>query len=109
MHAGQPPVRARTQDSGGPGVRPPESEVVGGPENDYPHRLQERLKVVHDFTCQAQAGSGVRQKRAYNTWCRDQVLYRVRMPGWGQEVVCLTSRSAGPVLTPGTARCRGGR
>ncbi|KAJ8395707.1 hypothetical protein AAFF_G00029440 [Aldrovandia affinis] len=76
MHAGQPPVRARTQDPGGSGVRtpPPEPEVEDGPEVDYLHRLQEHLEVVHDFTRQAQAGSGVRQKRAYDTRCRDQVF-----------------------------------
>ncbi|KAJ8412637.1 hypothetical protein AAFF_G00115880 [Aldrovandia affinis] len=99
---------------------------VGGPEVDYLHRLQEHLRVGHDFTRQAQAGSGVRQKRVYNTRCRDQVfapgdrvwifcpsrtkgvspklrspwrrpgevlqqlsevVYQVRMPGRGREVV----------------------
>ncbi|KAJ8412453.1 hypothetical protein AAFF_G00127890 [Aldrovandia affinis] len=73
---GQPPVQARTQDPGEPDVppHPPEPEVEGGPEVDYLHRLQECLRVVHDFTRQAQAGSGVRQKRAYDTRCWDQVF-----------------------------------
>ncbi|KAJ8406632.1 hypothetical protein AAFF_G00302060 [Aldrovandia affinis] len=38
-------------------------EVEGGPKIDYLHRLQERLQVAYDFTRQAQAGSGVKQKR----------------------------------------------
>ncbi|CAI5692683.1 unnamed protein product [Oreochromis niloticus] len=49
---------------------PPEPEIVGGPEMDYYRRLRERLQVVHDYTRQAQASAGVRQKRAYNTRCR---------------------------------------
>ncbi|KAJ8401478.1 hypothetical protein AAFF_G00383970 [Aldrovandia affinis] len=116
-----PPLRAGTQDPGGPGVRP-EPEVEGGPKVDYLRQLQERLKVVHE----AQASLGVKQKRAYDTRCRGQafapgdwvwifcpsrtigvspklrshwrglgevlqrlgdVVYRVRMPGQGREVV----------------------
>ncbi|KAJ8412392.1 hypothetical protein AAFF_G00127280 [Aldrovandia affinis] len=52
LQASQPPLRVGTQAPGGPGV--PEPEVEGGPEVDYLRRLQERLKVVHNFTRQAQ-------------------------------------------------------
>ena len=48
---------------------PPEPEVAGGKEMDYFRRLRDRLQVVHDYTRQAQADSGVRQKRAYDTRC----------------------------------------
>ena len=41
---------------------------------DYYCRLRERLQVVHDYTRQAQANSGVRQKRAYDTRCRGKVF-----------------------------------
>ncbi|KAJ8396456.1 hypothetical protein AAFF_G00017620 [Aldrovandia affinis] len=78
---------------------PPEPEVEGGPEIDYLRQLQERLQVAHDFTRQAQAGSGVKQKRAYDTRCRGQafapeVVYQVRMPGRGREVVLHQDRLA---------------
>ncbi|KAJ8412142.1 hypothetical protein AAFF_G00144090 [Aldrovandia affinis] len=41
---------------------------------DYLRRLQERLRVAHEFTRQAQASLGVRQKRTYDTRCRGQDL-----------------------------------
>ncbi|KAJ8387897.1 hypothetical protein AAFF_G00149320 [Aldrovandia affinis] len=76
---------------------PPEPEVEGGPEVDYLCRLQERLKVVHDFTCQAQAGLGAKgvSPKLRSHWRRpgeilqrlSKVVYRVRMPGPGWEVV----------------------
>ncbi|CAI5681075.1 unnamed protein product, partial [Oreochromis niloticus] len=53
---------------------PPEPEIDGGPEMDYYRRLRERLQVVHDYTRQAQASAGVRQKRAYNTKCRGEAF-----------------------------------
>ncbi|CAI5665466.1 unnamed protein product [Oreochromis niloticus] len=49
---------------------PPEPEIDGRPEMDYYRRLRERLQVVHDYTHQAQASAGVRQKRAHDTKCR---------------------------------------
>ncbi|CAI5669498.1 unnamed protein product [Oreochromis niloticus] len=49
---------------------PPEPVIDGGPEMDYYRRLREQLQVVHDYTRQAQASAGVRQKRAYDTKCR---------------------------------------
>ncbi|KAJ8397634.1 hypothetical protein AAFF_G00436330 [Aldrovandia affinis] len=52
---------------------PPKPEVEGGHEMDYLRRLQERLQVAHVFSCQAQASSGARQKRTYDTRC------------WGQD------------------------
>ncbi|KAJ8391970.1 hypothetical protein AAFF_G00082800 [Aldrovandia affinis] len=69
---------------------PPEPEVEGGPEVDFLRRLQERLKVVHDFTCQAQAGSGVKQKRAYDTRCQGQAF----APGDRGRIFC-PSRTKG--------------
>ncbi|CAI5644280.1 unnamed protein product [Oreochromis niloticus] len=53
---------------------PPEPEIDGGPEMDYYRRLRERLQVVHDYTRQAQASAGVRQKRAYDTKCRREAF-----------------------------------
>lgn len=49
---------------------PPEPEIAGGKEMDYYRRLIDRLQVVHEYARQAQANSGVRQKRAYDTRCR---------------------------------------
>ncbi|CAL9703524.1 unnamed protein product [Knipowitschia caucasica] len=51
---------------------PPEPEIAGGHEMDYFQRLREHLRVVHDYTRQVQASSGVRQKRAYDSHCRGQ-------------------------------------
>uniref|UniRef100_A0A665WFN6 Integrase catalytic domain-containing protein n=1 Tax=Echeneis naucrates TaxID=173247 RepID=A0A665WFN6_ECHNA len=51
---------------------PPEPEIAGGKEMDYFRRLKDRLQVVHDYTRQAQANSGIRQKRAYDTRCQGQ-------------------------------------
>ncbi|KAJ8401542.1 hypothetical protein AAFF_G00378590 [Aldrovandia affinis] len=100
---------------------PPEPEVEGGPEVDHLRRLQERLKVIHDFTRQAQARSGIKQKRAYDrvwifcpsqtkgvspklrsSWRRpgevlqrlSDIVYRVRMSGRGWEVVLHQDRLA---------------
>lgn len=53
---------------------PPEPEIAGGAELDYYRRLTDRLRVVHEYTRQAQASSGVRQKRAYDTHCRGQAF-----------------------------------
>lgn len=53
---------------------PPEPEISGGTAMDYCRRLRDRLQVVHDYTRQAQASSGVRQKRAYDTRGRGQAL-----------------------------------
>ncbi|KAM6968624.1 retrovirus-related Pol polyprotein from transposon 412 [Tautogolabrus adspersus] len=53
---------------------PPEPEIPGGAELDYFQRLKERLQVVHDYTRQAQADAGVRQKRAYDTRCRGRAF-----------------------------------
>lgn len=51
---------------------PPEPEIAGGKEMDYLRRLRERLHEVHEYARQAQAGSGVRQKRVYDNRCRGQ-------------------------------------
>lgn len=63
---------------------PPEPEIAGVKEMDYFRRLRDRLQVVHDYTRQAQANSGVQQKRAYNTRCRGRAL----MPGDKEWVHC---------------------
>ena len=41
---------------------------------DYFRRLRDRLLVVHDYTRQAQAASGVRQKRGYDIRCRGRAF-----------------------------------
>uniref|UniRef100_A0A3P9KF51 Integrase catalytic domain-containing protein n=1 Tax=Oryzias latipes TaxID=8090 RepID=A0A3P9KF51_ORYLA len=51
---------------------PPEPEIPGGREMDYCRRLKDRLHEIHEFTRRAQAGAGVRQKRAYDSRCRGQ-------------------------------------
>ena len=53
---------------------PPEPEIAGGAAMDYFRRLRDRLLVVHDYTRQAQAASGVRQKRGYDTRCRGRAF-----------------------------------
>ena len=102
---------------------PPEPEIAGGKEMDYFRRLRERLRVVHDYTRQVQANSGVRQKRAYDTRCRGQafspgdkvwVYCPVRKKGispklrshWQGpgEVVCRLSEVVYRVRMPGTGR-----
>ncbi|KAJ8402927.1 hypothetical protein AAFF_G00362410 [Aldrovandia affinis] len=72
---------------------PPEPEVEGGAEMDYFHRL-------HEFTCQAQAGSGVRHKRAYDTRCQGQDF----APGNRVWIYCPSPSC--PVSTPCAARHR---
>ncbi|KAJ8414147.1 hypothetical protein AAFF_G00067450 [Aldrovandia affinis] len=66
---------------------------------NYLRQLQERLRVVHDLTRQAQAESGVRQKQAYDTQCRDQVF----APGDQVWIFC-PSRTKGPPKLQGTPR-----
>ncbi|CAI5661243.1 unnamed protein product [Oreochromis niloticus] len=74
---------------------PPEPEIDGGPEMDYYRRLRERLQVVHDYTRQAQASAGVRQKRAYNTKCRGEAF----VPGDKVWVYCpVRKRGVSPKL-----------
>ncbi|CAI5646298.1 unnamed protein product [Oreochromis niloticus] len=74
---------------------PPEPEIVGGPEMDYYRRLRERLQVVHDYTRQAQASAGVRQKRAYDTRCRGGTF----VPGDKVWVYCpVRKRGVSPKL-----------
>ncbi|CAI5642673.1 unnamed protein product [Oreochromis niloticus] len=75
VHACRFDVWAGAPDACGSGVwPPPEPEIDGGPEMDYYRRLRERLQVVHDYTRQAQASAGVRQKRAYDTKCRGEAF-----------------------------------
>uniref|UniRef100_A0A669BLT9 Gypsy retrotransposon integrase-like protein 1 n=1 Tax=Oreochromis niloticus TaxID=8128 RepID=A0A669BLT9_ORENI len=74
---------------------PPEPGIVGGPEMDYYRRLRERLQVVHDYTRQAQASAGVRQKRAYDTRCRGGAF----VPGDKVWVYCpVRKRGVSPKL-----------
>ncbi|KAL4004005.1 hypothetical protein ACER0C_003718 [Sarotherodon galilaeus] len=74
---------------------PPEPEIDGGPEMDYYRRLRERLQVVHDYTRQAQASAGVRQKRAYDTKCRGEAF----VPGDKVWVYCpVCKRGVSPKL-----------
>ncbi|CAI5690254.1 unnamed protein product [Oreochromis niloticus] len=74
---------------------PPEPEIDGGPEMDYYRRLRERLQVVHDYTRQAQASAGVRQKRAYDTKCRGEAF----VPGDKVWVYCpVRKRGVSPKL-----------
>jgi hypothetical protein len=75
LHAGCPHVRAGAPDTGGLGFQvPAEPEITGGAAMDYFRRLRDRLLVVHDYTSQAQAASGVRQKRGYDTRCRGRAF-----------------------------------
>ncbi|CAI5682786.1 unnamed protein product [Oreochromis niloticus] len=74
---------------------PPEPEIDGGPEMDYYRRLRERLQVVHDYTRQAQASAGVRQKRAYDTRCWGEAF----VPGDKVWVYCpVRKRGVSPKL-----------
>ncbi|CAI5685713.1 unnamed protein product [Oreochromis niloticus] len=74
---------------------PPEPEIDGGPEMDYYRRLRERLQVVHNYTRQAQASAGVRQKRAYDTKCRGEAF----VPGDKVWVYCpVRKRGVSPKL-----------
>ncbi|CAI5690288.1 unnamed protein product [Oreochromis niloticus] len=74
---------------------PTEPEIDGGPEMDYYRRLRERLQVVHDYTRQAQASAGVRQKRAYDTRCQGGAF----MPGNKVWVYCpVRKRGVSPKL-----------
>ncbi|CAI5680320.1 unnamed protein product [Oreochromis niloticus] len=70
-------------------------EIDGGPEMDYYRRLRERLQVVHDYTRQAQASAGVRQKRAYDTRCQGGAF----VPGDKVWVYCpVCKRGVSPKL-----------
>ncbi|CAI5646279.1 unnamed protein product [Oreochromis niloticus] len=74
---------------------PAEPEIDGGPEMDYYRRLRERLQVVHDYTRQAQASAGVRQKRPYDTKCQGEAF----VPGDKIWVYCLVhKRGVSPKL-----------
>ena len=48
----------------------PGSKEQGQWGSAYAQQLQERLHVTYNFSCHAQANSGILQKRAYDTPCQ---------------------------------------
>ncbi|KAJ8348858.1 hypothetical protein SKAU_G00274470 [Synaphobranchus kaupii] len=53
---------------------PPEPEEPSRTREEYYHRLRNRLLVAHDFARKAQASTGVKQKRWYDTRCRGRAF-----------------------------------
>ncbi|KAJ8346684.1 hypothetical protein SKAU_G00280850 [Synaphobranchus kaupii] len=53
---------------------PPEPEEPSRTREEYYHRLRNRLLVAHDFARKAQASTGFKQKRWYDTRCRGRAF-----------------------------------
>ena len=68
---------------------PPEPEIAGGVAMDYFRRLRDRMLVVQDHRRQAQAATGVRQKRGYDTRFLLLLLSWDSFAGKRADVMCV--------------------